>query len=495
LVSSEEEISMSRTRNARAFTALLLLTSLILPTAPVSATCGGGGGGGMGGAMSGHSSEEVYHVPWKVVGGTAPVPAGDLGVYWFPKSPAEVNTSRLRLSRTLTLVSERCVAEAIITSDNTAVRSKYGVAADASALLLVDAGGVELGRMEPQGGPFDDSIADKLVTDELDKREAAAKGLLNAAKERLAAKDEEEAAALYTKVWQQRCLIPDSGKKAAKALKKLGRPVEDASLGQGASPVLTGRKADEIVRVMVAGLEAEREGDIGQARTLYERASRIDPSDAVPLRYLGELMRHEIGDWDAARSLFEQVLAMPADVVSKAVALHGLGKMTIHEGQAEAGLSLFQQSLDAYPLALTYRNLAVYWNSEKDHVNAHAYVQQALALDPDDDYNRIFAATYFVELGRPDEAREVALKFSDCLPASYNLAAIHAQLGDRAKALALLQRHFTVYETFDAVRAKEMQEARDDVAFESLHDDPAFLAMTARADGGGPGSTMRRPRS
>jgi len=103
---------MSRTRNARAFTALLLLTSLILPTAPASATCGGGGGGGMGGAMSGHSSEEVYHVPWKVVAGTAPVPAGDLGVYWFPKSPAEVNTSRLRLSRTLTLVSERCVAEA-----------------------------------------------------------------------------------------------------------------------------------------------------------------------------------------------------------------------------------------------------------------------------------------------------------------------------------------------------------------------------------------------
>jgi hypothetical protein len=31
--------------------------------------------------------------------------------------------------------------------------------------------------------------------------------------------------------------------------------------------------------------------------------------------------------------------------------------------------------------------------------------------------------------------------------------------------LALLKRHFTVYEKFDAVRAKEMQEARDDVAF------------------------------
>jgi tetratricopeptide (TPR) repeat protein len=438
----------------------------------------------MGGATPGgsHSSEEVYHVPWKVVGGADPVPAGDLGVYWFPKSPEEVNTSRLRLSRTLTLVSARCVATVLVTPDNAAVRSKYGVESTASALVLVDGGGAELGRMVPQGGPFDDELAGKLVTDELDKRKSAATELLDAAKEKLAAKDEEGAAALYTQVWQQHCLIPEPGKKAAKALKKLGRPVEEASLGNGEAPVLSGPKAVEVVKVMTVGLAAERGGNIGQARALYERAHRIDPSDPVPVRYLGELMRHEIGDWVAARSLFEQVLDMPSDAVSRAVALHGLGKMTIHEGRFSVGLSLFQQSLDAYPLALTYRNLAVYWNSERDHVKAHAYVEKALALDPDDDYNRIFAATYFVELGRPDEAREVALRFADCLPASYNLAAIHAQLGDKPKALELLLRHFTVYEQFDAVRAKEMQEARDDVAFESIHDDPAFVAMTGLAD-------------
>jgi hypothetical protein len=68
------------------------------------------------------------------------------------------------------------------------------------------------------------------------------------------------------------------------------------------------------------------------------------------------------------------------------------------------------------------------------------------------------------------------------LSASYNLAVIHAQLGDKDKALALLRRHFTVYEKFDAVRAKEMQEARDDVAFDALKSDPEFLAMTAKAD-------------
>jgi tetratricopeptide (TPR) repeat protein len=233
---------------------------------------------------------------------------------------------------------------------------------------------------------------------------------------------------------------------------------------------------------MNAGLAAERDGKIVEARRLYTTAGRIDPADPTPVRFLGELLRHEIGDWDGARASFNRVLEMPSDPISRAVALHGLGKMTIHDGRYDEGLALFQRSLDAYPLPLTYRNLAVYWNSERDHVKAHDYVKKAIALDPDDEYNPIFAATYFVELGRPDEARAIAARFEMMLPASYNLAVIHAQLGNKDKALALLKRHFTVYEKFDAVRAKEMQEARDDVAFASLQKDPEFVSMTAKAD-------------
>jgi tetratricopeptide (TPR) repeat protein len=250
----------------------------------------------------------------------------------------------------------------------------------------------------------------------------------------------------------------------------------------GGSPDLSPAVTAEIVRTMNAGLAAERDGKIGEARRLYATAGRIDPADPTPVRFLGELMRHETGDWVAARAMFNRVLEMPSDPISRAVALHGLGKMTIHDGRFAEGLEMFQRSLEAFPLPLTYRNLAVYWNSEKDHVKAHAYVKQALELDPDDDYNQIFAATYFVELGRPDEARAVAARHHAMLSASYNLAVIHAQLGEKDKALALLRRHFTVYEKFDAVRAKEMQEARDDVAFTPLHKDAEFIAMTALAD-------------
>jgi tetratricopeptide (TPR) repeat protein len=176
---------------------------------------------------------------------------------------------------------------------------------------------------------------------------------------------------------------------------------------------------------------------------------------------------------------------MPADPLSRAVALHGLGKMTIHGGEFQKGLDMFAESLRNYPLALTYRNLAVYWSSEGQADKAYGYVQQALAIAPEDEYTQIFAATFLVKLGRPEEAARIAREHEALLAASYNLAAIWAQLGERDKALALLKRHFYAYEQFEDVRRKEMQEARVDIVFASLKNDPAFVALTALADGAG----------
>src|SRR5947208_8766278 len=168
----------------------------------------------------------------------------------------------------------------------------------------------------------------------------------------------------------------------------------------------------------------------------------MDQAEPAPLRYLGELYRHHIGDWAKARTTFEAILNMPADPLSRAVALHGLGKMTIHEGEFKKGLSLMEQSIAEYPLALTYRNLAVYWNSEGDQVKGNEYTQKALALDPKDPYNVVFAAVFMAANGKKDEALKIARENMNLMPASYNLAAIFAQNGQKEKALQLLRRHF-----------------------------------------------------
>lgn len=102
-------------------------------------------------------------------------------------------------------------------------------------------------------------------------------------------------------------------------------------------------------------------------------------------------------------------------------------------------------------------------------------------MAPSDAYNQVFAATYLVERGERAQALAVASQNEEFLEASYNLAAIHAQLGNRDKTLELLHRHFYSYEQYDSVRMKEMQEARDDIVFASCHQDPAFGALTGMA--------------
>jgi tetratricopeptide (TPR) repeat protein len=219
-----------------------------------------------------------------------------------------------------------------------------------------------------------------------------------------------------------------------------------------------------------------------EARDLYIAASQADPADTMPLRYLGELYRHHTGEWAKARQTFEHLLTMQPDTISRAVALHGLGKMTIHEGQYKKGLGLFEQSVAVFPLAITYRNLAVYWNSEGEHDKAYAFVQQALALEPTDAYNLVFAATYMADHGHAEEALRIAKDNESLLPASYNLAAIYSLLGNKGKAMELLRRHFYSYERYEAVRAHEMMEARVDYVFEKIRGDHDFQELTAKAN-------------
>jgi tetratricopeptide (TPR) repeat protein len=477
---------------------LALALSFLLLASPVFATCGGGGGGGVGGIQPrgggfgiprGNPQEDlqVYQVPWKPVAAGDPAPAGVLVLYWFPASKQEEHDSALQSSRQLTLAAARCVGLGTVAQDDAARREKYAVAAGSSlAVLVVAADGSELGRAAGKyGRPLTLDDAERLVRDGMKKQERAADDRLDAARAKAEHGDADGAAALYTQLWDERCLASGPAKKAAKELKKLGRPVPDEKSLLIPEPDQRPAMESAIARSLADGLRAENDLRIADAERLYQAAQRLDPADPVPLRFLGELYRHHTGDWERARAAFDRILAMPADPLSRAVALHGLGKITIHEGQSAQGLALFERSVASYPLALTYRNLAVYWSSEGAPDKAYGYVKQAMALEPGDEYNQIFAATFLVQLGKPEEAARVAREHESLLAASYNLAAIWAQLGERDRALGLLRRHFYTYERFDGVRRREMQEARVDIVFASLKRDPAFIALTALADGHG----------
>jgi tetratricopeptide (TPR) repeat protein len=476
------------------FTCLVLFALAVALAPSAYPTCGGGGGGGRGGAVpsmggGGDSRPDVaYQVPWLLGVSDKPLPDAtqvSLLVLWFPSSIEEARASGLQTSRVLTVAGERCVAPVLVTPDNAALHGNYKVAADQQALVLTSGDGKEIGRVSAKPGVrFDVHAAERLVQNEIDAREKTFAGLLKSAEKRAKAGDKSAVDDLQ-KVWAQRCLFPNLGKKAAKSLKKLGVEISQSDLEHLGADSLADADIHnlnaDVEPLLRRGLAAELSGDYRIAEGFYRQAVELDPADTTALRYLGELYRHETGEWDKAGRVFNQILMQPADRIAQAVALHGLGKMTIHAGRYTAGLAYFEKSLAAYPLPITYRNLAVYWFSEKQEEKAVGYMRQALALDPTDTYNQIFAAVYLAEAGHKEEAANIARANESVLEASYNLAAIWAQVGDRGKAMEMLRRQFYTYERYPAVRSMEMKEARDDYQFASLHGDSDFIELTKLA--------------
>ena len=156
-----------------------------------------------------------------------------------------------------------------------------------------------------------------------------------------------------------------------------------------------------------------------------------------------------------------------------------LSPVEVYAG-ADAGL-LLTQAFEA--LGGSGGTLTAGSSSVDGRTMARSLTEQALALDPKDPYNLVFAAVFMAAAGKRDEALKIARANVKLLPASYNLAAIYAQNGQRERALAFLKRHFYQYERYQSVREKEMMEARVDAVFDSLRAYPAFIALTRDADG------------
>ncbi|MEP6568834.1 MAG: tetratricopeptide repeat protein [Acidobacteriota bacterium] len=464
---------------------LTVLLITLFAVSPAWATCGGGGGGGGGGTSGGGggSASETYPVPWKIHDDKTPAAKG-LVLYWFPASKDEIKKSSLRMSRTLSLYASQCVSMEL--ADNRVPNAEKLLGESTLPVAVIATpDGTPVTKVENKDGKLAVTAVEKVLDTEVKTRGAALDEQLKEAKAKADAGAKDDAIKLYQSVLEQKCMFPGKAKNAAKELKKLGVN-EVASIADAPEfpfPVFDARQSAVIERTMQRGLIAENGARYLVAEKLYQRARSLDPADPTPLRYLGELYRHDIGDWEKAKTAFDAILNMPADPLSRAVAMHGLGKITIHEGEFKKGMHLMEQSVDEYPLALAYRNLAVYWNSEGDLAQGNAYTQKALALDPKDPYNLVFAAVFMAASGHKDEALQVARANMDLLPASYNLAAIYAQNGQRDKALQFLRRHFYQYERYQSVRSKEMMEARVDAVFDSLRKDSDFIALTRYADG------------
>jgi tetratricopeptide (TPR) repeat protein len=199
-------------------------------------------------------------------------------------------------------------------------------------------------KLENTAGKLKVTDVEKLVGTEVKTRGTSLDNDLKDAKAKAAAGEKDAAIKLYKNVASQKCMFPKKAKAAQAELKKLG---SDEKLAR--SPMVRTsiqRLTAQIVSIMKRGLIAENKAQYFLADKLYTQARKLDLADPTPLRYLGELHRHHIGDWEKAKIEFHQILDMQSDPLSRAVALHGLGKITIHEGEFKKGLGLMEQSVD-----------------------------------------------------------------------------------------------------------------------------------------------------
>src|SRR5262245_24531623 len=286
-----------------------IATLMGLVVVDVLATCGGGGGGGTGGMGGGGAmAEVVYQVPWKLLNGGEKMDAGGLVLYWFPASENEFKNSSMRNSRALTLYASQCVTMGVADIGQP-LGKQFAVDEKAPVAVLAQADGKIIGKMPGDtDGKLRVGKVEKLLETEMKQRKSGVDESMNAAKDAAKKGDKDAAIAQYKTVLDQQCLFPKQAKDAAKELKKLGvAGVEPVALPDTVATVDPAVGA-QIERALKSGLMAENMADYAKAEKFYAAARRLDPADPAPLRYLGELYRHQTGDWDKARAIFQQIL-------------------------------------------------------------------------------------------------------------------------------------------------------------------------------------------
>ncbi|MHC4391586.1 MAG: tetratricopeptide repeat protein [Planctomycetota bacterium] len=533
-----EQHSLSRFALACAATATLaLVTGIAPPLTPVaSATCGGGGGGG---------SKTTYTPTWAPSASAALKKAARFKqgalLYFMADGKAE---HPFFTSKSAQEWSKERAFVKIAPGAEPETRKRHGVDPSLHGFVVVDGYGNALKTYAIQDGQriSEKSLGETLfgaaglvkrLKKKLDKAVKSAEGSLKKAKYRKAIASAREAAAYegYEQGVTARALletIEEAGQKLldeataledagarSKRLKQLIKEFEGTAPGDRARAALEESSSTPVDpsdrRVSLAeqvwqevygavrfeerapslleladaalrrGLVHELAGRYEEALSEYAISAGLDPEDSVALVHLGELYRHHLGLWDEARRCFERVIEQDSHDQAVAVALHGIGKMTIWGGDSEAGLALFHRSIERYPTPLCYRNLAVYWNTEDEPERAFDFASKAFELDPKDSYNQVFYSVYLLLNGQEERSQAVMASAEFDLSMSYNYACYYAIRGERAKVMTHLKRHFQDYERYDEVRAFEMGEARMDGFFEPWFEDEEFKALTALA--------------
>jgi hypothetical protein len=190
---------------------------------------------------SGPGTGDPYEslVPWHFLEKGGAFVDAPLVLYWLPASSNETERSPLRSSPELVRDADRCLTFTIVLPDDRATIEKFGETGKLPAVILSDAKGTAIRRVEGVSGRVATASVEKMVRDELDRRGEAIYARMSEARKRAANGDHQGAIDLYRKVWDDRCLAPIAGVEAQQSLKTLGVTVSEPPPHIAVDPNLT----------------------------------------------------------------------------------------------------------------------------------------------------------------------------------------------------------------------------------------------------------------
>jgi serine/threonine-protein kinase len=189
----------------------------------------------------------------------------------------------------------------------------------------------------------------------------------------------------------------------------------------------------------LASVKEDYDWDWSGAEQSYKRAISINPGYEVAHAWYSSLLV-ELGRMPEA--LAEAKRAQELDPLSGFINAN-LAAVLYFSGDYEQAIDQCRKTLAVDPgNTRAHRNLARIYLQQKLYAKAAMELNTALALSPDNaDYRSELAYTFGVS-GRTEDAQQIldSVRRLPNKPSPFNLAVIHVGLGEKEKALALLER-------------------------------------------------------
>lgn len=184
-----------------------------------------------------------------------------------------------------------------------------------------------------------------------------------------------------------------------------------------------------------------RAGQLDAAAAAYRAVLAREPSNAIALQGLGNLLSQCGAMAQAAECFRQQVEIEPAN----AAAHYNLGHARKALGQYRAAVESFRQAIALKPdYFQAYNNLGLAWQALGERESAAVCYRQTLAIKPDHAYALNNLGVILLEEKRLEEAADYLRRATQAAPdyaqAFYNLGRVAQAHDDAAQALVLYRR-------------------------------------------------------